>query len=42
MDWADEEKIFAEQPEILPAIYMALNEEALPGMMGVTVGCRAI
>jgi len=26
MDWADEEKILAEQLEILPALYKALNE----------------
>jgi len=26
MDWADEEKISAGKPEILPALYMALNE----------------
>ena len=42
MVWADEEKILAERLEIMPAPHRALNEEALPGMMGVTVGCRAI
>ena len=42
MVWANEEKILAEQLEIMPALHRALNEEALPGMMGVTVAYRAI